>query len=101
MHRLTMAAVGNLESAGNKLFGLREWRFGRVREKLICILKSYWWWQRQVSGDAAYENYVRLATSRSSGHAGCGHDNSEKIASGEECYFVRLRLDHSSLSRCC
>jgi len=41
MHRLTMAAVGNLESVGNKLFAFREWRFGRVREKLICILRSY------------------------------------------------------------
>ena len=101
MHRLTMAAVGNLESVGNKLFALREWRFGRVREKLICILRSYWWWQRQVSGDAAYENYVRRAARCSSGHAGCGHDNAEKIASAEQFYLERLHHEHSRVNRCC
>jgi len=96
-----MAAVGNLESMGNKPFALSEWRLGRVREKLISILRSYWWWQRQVSGDAAYENYVRQATRRSSGHTGCGRDNAEKIASAEQFYLERLRREHSRVNRCC
>ena len=96
-----MAAVGNLEAVGNKPVALREWRLGRVWEKLICIFRSYWWWQRQVSGDAAYENYIRRATRGSFEHAGCGHFHGEKIVSAKQFYVERLRREHSRVNRCC
>jgi hypothetical protein len=72
-----------------------------VREKLVHIFRSYWWWQRQVSGDAAYENYVLRATRGASGHAGCGHTDGEKIVSAEQFYLDRLRREHSRVNRCC
>ena len=96
-----MAAVGNLESADNKPFALRERRLARVRERLVRIFRGYWWWQRQVSGDAAYENYVLRATCETSGQTGCGHSDAEKIMSAEQFYLDRLRREHSRVNRCC
>jgi len=96
-----VAAVGYLEAVGKKSFAIREWRLGRIREKLICIFRSYWWWQRQVSGDAAYENYVRRATRGSIEHVGCGHLHGDKIMPAEQFYLERLRREHSRVNRCC
>ncbi len=98
---MAVTAVGNLEAVGKKSFALREWRVARIWEKLICISRSYWWWQRQVSGDAAYENYVRRATRGSFEHAGCGHFHEEKIISAKQFYLERLRREHSRVNRCC
>ena len=98
---MAVAAVGNLESVDNKAFALREPGLARIRETLVCIFRSYWWWQRQVSGDAAYENYVRRATRGSFEHAGCGHFHGEKILTAKQFYLERLRREYSRVNRCC
>lgn len=57
----------------------------------ISNLKWLWWWLRQVSGDAAYENYVAWAARRKPGRA----------CSREEFYLESLRRRYSGVSRCC
>jgi uncharacterized short protein YbdD (DUF466 family) len=57
----------------------------------ISNLKSVWWWLRQVSGDAAYENYVAWAARRGRG----------RVCSREEFYLESLRRRYSGVSRCC
>jgi uncharacterized short protein YbdD (DUF466 family) len=50
------------------------------------------WWLQQVSGDAAYENYLR--------HASASGTRS-KILSRQEYYLDALRRRYSGVSRCC
>jgi len=57
----------------------------------ILNLKWLWWWLRQVSGDAAYENYQAWAARRRSGW----------VCSREEFYLESLRRRYSGVSRCC
>lgn len=84
----------------------------------IANLKFLWWWFRQVSGDAAYENYLRSAqrsgvgahvcvrpldTRPGAGAAGadtqvCPGGN---IMSREEFFLDSLRRRYSTISRCC
>ncbi len=53
-----------------------------------------WWWLRQVSGDAAYEDYLRAARRPCSGkEAG--------VLSAEEFYLDALRRRYTGASRCC
>ena len=96
-----MAPVCKLETVENKPSALEGRRFGCVREKLLNIFRSCWWWWRQVSGDAAYENYVRRAMRGSPEHAAYGPCNAEKIVSAEQFYLDRLRREHSRINRCC
>src|SRR5258705_12616485 len=37
----------------------------RLRSVLLSAMAKFWWWLRQVTGDAAYENYLGLASRRS------------------------------------
>ncbi len=78
------------------------------------VLRKAWWWLRQVSGDAAYENYVRWAASRrlaarlalpgqDSGlpardAADCGH---AAVLSPEDFYVEMLKRRYARASRCC
>lgn len=55
-----------------------------------------WWWLRQVSGDAGYENYLRRA---SAGKVRGGKD--APPMSPEEFYLDALRRRYSGVSRCC
>ncbi len=57
-------------------------------------LRFLWWWLRQVSGDAAYENYLRSARRATVGVAA-------HIMSREEFFLDSLRRRYSSVSRCC
>ena len=81
----------------------------------IANLKFLWWWFRQVSGDAAYENYLR-STQRAAveaQHPAChpesaGADEefllaatSVRILSREEFFLDSLRRRYSTISRCC
>ena len=77
----------------------------------ISNLKFLWWWFRQVSGDAAYENYLRSAQ-RAAGvqSAACHPGRSEgslpattpvRILSREEFFLDSLRRRYSTISRCC
>ena len=54
-------------------------------------LKSIWMWVRQLSGDAAYENYLRSCAVRGGPH----------ILSREEFYLDALRRKYTGVSRCC
>ena len=57
----------------------------------ISNLKLLWWWLRQVSGDAAYENYLSWAVRRGSG----------PVCSREEFYVESLQRRYRGVSRCC
>ena len=61
----------------------------------ISNLKWLWWWLRQVSGDAAYENYLQWAQRANRRAAGGG------ALSREEHYLDTLRRRYSGVSRCC
>ena len=54
--------------------------------------RNIWSWIRQVSGDAAYENYLRHASASGTG---------SKILSRQEYYLDVLRRRYSGVSRCC
>jgi len=59
-------------------------------------MQSAWWWLRQMSGDAAYENY--LAHRRAIRKAPEAHDAAMSRA---EFYADALRRRYSGISRCC
>lgn len=61
----------------------------------ISNLPLLWRWLRQVSGDAAYDTYVRSFQRR--------HGRAPKGAplSREEFYLDMLRRRYSGVSRCC
>ena len=71
-----------------------------VRQRLVWIAGNLWWWLRQVSGDADYENYVRR-DSRNSGAGGNEDCVSRAAISAEEFYLENLRRKHSRINRCC
>ncbi len=62
---------------------------------LCRALQSLWWWLRQTSGDAAYENYLRRVRQRGPGVA------AERLLGPEQFYVDRLRRRYSTISRCC
>ena len=64
---------------------------GRMRE----TLQRAWWMVRQITGDAAYENYL-AAKEQSHDSRGC-----ERKMTQEEFYVDSLRRRYSRVSRCC
>jgi uncharacterized short protein YbdD (DUF466 family) len=58
-------------------------------------IKHAWWWFRQVSGDASYENYLR-SRARSAANA-----REPQTLSPREFYLEQLRRRYSRLNRCC
>jgi putative selenoprotein len=78
----------------------RESGLAYVRQRLLWIAGNLWWWLRQVSGDADYENYLRRG-SRNSGAGGSEHRVSRGAISAEEFYLENLRRKHSRINRCC
>ena len=75
-----------------------ETALARVRQTLLGITANLWWWLRQVSGDADYENYLHRG-SRDSCAGGSGV--SRGAVSAEEFYLENLRRKHSRINRCC
>ena len=81
-----------------------------ARALAIRIPRNIWSWIRQVSGDAAYENYLR-STRRVAEMARAGscatHATSSTHATPaapltrEEFYLHALRRRYSTVSRCC
>lgn len=78
----------------------------------ISGLKSLWWWLRQASGDAAYENYLgwvgkRTATAnreRGGGVETRGEPRGggrERRLSPAEFYAESLERRYKSVNRCC
>ncbi|MFZ0036961.1 MAG: YbdD/YjiX family protein [Candidatus Acidiferrales bacterium] len=57
-------------------------------------LKKLWWWLRQISGDAAYENYLahRCVSPQERDTAAMTRD---------EFYADSLRRKYSTINRCC
>ncbi len=58
-------------------------------------LAEAWWWLRQVTGDAGYENYLRSAELRDSA------TGEPPPLSAKEYYLDQLRRRYSRLNRCC
>jgi hypothetical protein len=82
-----------------------------ARTLALSIPRNIWRWIRQVSGDAAYENYLR-STRRIADvarvdarieHAGCcsTRATSAQPLSRSEFYLDALRRRYSTVSRCC
>jgi hypothetical protein len=82
-----------------------------ARAFVFSIPRNIWRWIRQVSGDAAYENYLRSTRriadvarvdSRTM-QAGCcsTHATSAQPLTREEFYLHALRRRYSTVSRCC
>ncbi len=75
--------------------------------------RNAWLWIRQVSGDAAYENYLRSTrrvaqaemarVAARTRQAGCcsTHATSTALLTREEFYLHALRRRYSTISRCC
>jgi uncharacterized short protein YbdD (DUF466 family) len=58
---------------------------------ILSALHGAWSWLRQVTGDAAYENYLRHAKS----------STAERLLSRREFYLDSLRRRYATPSRCC
>jgi uncharacterized short protein YbdD (DUF466 family) len=65
--------------------------------KAMALRCGAWSWLRQVSGDAAYENYLRC----NSKHAAPGASAPALPLSRAEFYLDSLRRRYSTVSRCC
>jgi uncharacterized short protein YbdD (DUF466 family) len=57
-------------------------------------LKKLWWWLRQITGDAAYENY--LAHRRVS-----PQEHSTAAMTRDQFYADSLHRKYSTINRCC
>jgi uncharacterized short protein YbdD (DUF466 family) len=81
---------------------------------MTSLAGAAWWFLRQVSGDAAYENYLRHAATPPAGADPpvcpvCERGPSRAEARGgpcltfsrEEFYLDALRRRYSGVSRCC
>jgi len=81
-----------------------------TRARALRIPLNIWSWIRQVSGDAAYENYLRStrriadvartrACTKNPVHS--THATSAQPLTREEFYLHALRRRYSTVSRCC
>lgn len=77
-----------------------EGELARVRRKVLWIAGNLWWWLRQVSGDADYENYMHRG-SRDSCASGPEGRVPRRALSPKEFYLENLRRKHSRINRCC
>ncbi len=82
-----------------------------ARALALRIPRNIWRWIRQVSGDAAYENYLRSTRriadvahvdARAMQAGRCTtHSPSAQPLSRSEFYLDALRRRYSTVSRCC
>jgi hypothetical protein len=68
--------------------------------------KNFWWWFRQVTGDAAYENYLRRSAKRArvQAQASCAgkcEHGTGTVATAEEFYLERVQRKYTGISTCC
>ncbi len=66
-----------------------------------AVLGKLWWWMRQVSGDAAYENYLRRAADCARSANQSAQCAGRARISRQEFYLESLRRRFSGVSRCC
>jgi hypothetical protein len=64
-------------------------------------LRNTWSWLRQVSGDAAYENYLLATQRRIAQGVLPGAGGSARPLSRAEFYLDSVRRRYSTVSRCC
>ena len=62
-------------------------------------VRKVWWWLRQFSGDAAYENYLRWASRPPGTLRRAGPDAS--VVSLEQFYLEMLARRYARINRCC
>jgi len=72
-----------------------------MRAKLPLPVHQFWWWLRQVTGDAAYENYLRHVSRRTGNSTSPGGHPGERVETAEQFYLERLNRKFSRMSRCC
>lgn len=65
--------------------------------RLGRVLGRFWWWLRQVSGDAAYENHLERVAAQRSNAGGLP----TTACSRREFYLDALRRKYSRINRCC
>jgi len=63
------------------------------------FLQKMWWWLRQISGDAAYENY--LAHGRGAKRPVASSASETDVMTRAQFYADSLRRKYSGISRCC
>jgi len=68
----------------------------RLPAVLLHATRTFWWWLRQIFGDAAYENYLRHEGARCP-----GAQTAPNAVSEQQFYLERLRRRHNGISRCC
>lgn len=70
----------------------------KMHKKPMKVLSAVWSWLRQVSGDAAHDNYLRF-------YGRCGdlgaHRAPAPPLARAEFYLDSLRRRYSTVSRCC
>ncbi len=93
-------------------------KFKIQNSKLTNAARRAWWWLRQITGDAAYENYLQSAASprgrranlapggaagqiRASTPADAPVRPTEQVMTREEFYLDALRRRYAGVSRCC
>ncbi len=57
-----------------------------------------WWWLRQVTGDAAYENYLRSASGASEA---ARLEQQGAILTRQKFFLEVLERKYTGISRCC
>ncbi len=79
-----------------------------LSRKARTVLGRLWWWLRQVSGDAAYENYLRqITTSGASVESAKPAPRPFQTAPGaallspREFYGQQLARRYRGVTRCC
>ena len=73
----------------------------RVRNILFSRAAKFWWWLRQVTGDAAYENYLQYVSNKTAHGPECGRPDSESAVTEKQFYLDRVNRKFTRINRCC
>jgi hypothetical protein len=71
-----------------------------LRLQAIELARGAWTWLRQVTGDAAYENYLRSLRRAGACGSPASPARTEPL-SRADFYLDALRRRYSTVSRCC
>jgi len=69
----------------------------RNTSRIARAARRAWWWLRQVTGDAAYENYLGSRARPESR----SRPDGPSVVSREQFYLQMLERKYTSASRCC
>jgi uncharacterized short protein YbdD (DUF466 family) len=72
-----------------------------LRFHAFGFARSVWVWLRQVSGDAAYDNYLRSMRRSAAYGSLASPDAARAPLSRADFYLDALRRRYSTVSRCC